>query len=273
MGPDRDAGVVPTQVSSATGGDRDGVGLVTGAPALPDQADPPTLQLPTVPGGPERRAGGSRDDRRRHPERRQQGRDRREQARDRRRLEQEREQQEQERERQERERRRRERKARSHRGLKRAIWAAAAALILAVGALVATEVHTWHVFSSGTAAPGSADQHPSQAAAPAALKPVSVQDYSAAYEVTASSFSVTVSTDRPTWVEGRAGSTGPTLYAGELPAGSSKQLSVSSGPLWLQVGAGGSTLVVRTGGKVIGTLRPLLAPWQVTFTPTGTPTG
>jgi hypothetical protein len=140
------------------------------------------------------------------------------------------------------------------------------ALILAVGALVATEVHTWHVFNSGSAAPGSTDQHPSDEVPPAALKPVNVQGYSAAYEVTASSFSVTVSTDRPTWVEARAGSAGSTIYAGELPAGSSKQLSVS-GPLWLQVGAGGSTLVVRTGGAVIGTLRPLLAPWQVTFTP------
>jgi hypothetical protein len=189
-------------------------------------------------------------------------------ARDRRRLEQEREQQEQERERQERERRRQERKLHSHRGLKRAIWATAAALILAVGALVATEVHTWHVFDSGSAAPGSADQHPADRAAPATLKPVSVQGYSAAYEVTASSFSVTVSTDRPTWLEARAGSAGATLYAGELPAGSSKQLS-TSGPLWLQIGAGGSTLVVRTGGTVIGTLRPLLAPWQVTFTPSG----
>jgi hypothetical protein len=137
-----------------------------------------------------------------------------------------------------------------------------------VGALVATEVHTWHVFNSASPASGSATQHSTDEAASATLKPVSVQGYSAAYEVTASSFSVTVSTDRPTWVEARAGSAGATLYAGELPAGSSKELSVS-GPLWLQIGAGGSTLLVRTEGKTIGTLRPLLAPWQATFTPSG----
>jgi cytoskeletal protein RodZ len=178
----------------------------------------------------------------------------------------EREQLDQERE--ERERRARHRQARPHRGLKGAVWIAAVALLLAVGALVATELHTWHVFNTGAASSASGSQHHSSDKAPSAtLQPVSTGDYSAAYNVTAQSFSVTVSTDRPTWVEAAASATGPPTFAAELPAGATKQLQ-ADGPIWLDIGAGGSTVVVRAEGKVIGTLRPALAPWQVSFTPT-----
>jgi hypothetical protein len=265
MGPDRDAGVEPTQVTWATGGDGANGGMATGVPASTSgTGDPPTIELPAVPAGPGPRAGGGRENRSRRQERRREERDRRQ-------LAEEREQLEQERERLALERRRREREPRSHRGLQRAIWVAAVALILAVGALVATELHTWHVFDSSSASPDTGAHHEASTERPSAtLDPVSIQGYSAAYNVTAETFSVTVSTDRPTWVEARSGATGPTLFAGELPAGAVKPLQ-ANGPLWVQVGAGGSTLVVKAEGKVIGTLRPLLAPWEVSFTPTGSP--
>lgn len=143
------------------------------------------------------------------------------------------------------------------------------ALILAVGALVATDVHPWHLFNTTSANAASGRQHrsPNHPAASAALEPVSVGSYVAAYDVPSPTFSVTVSTDRPTWVEAGAGSTGPSTFAAELPAGATKLLQ-ANGPLWLEVGAGGTTVVVRAEGKVIGTLRPALAPWQATFTPT-----
>jgi hypothetical protein len=142
------------------------------------------------------------------------------------------------------------------------------ALILAVGALVATDVHPWHLFNT-TSANAASDTHhrPSSTAVPVALKPVSVGGYIATYDVTAPTFSVTVSTDRPTWVEAGASANGPATFAGELAAGATKQLQ-ANGPLWLQVGAGGTTVVVKAEGKVIGTLQPALAPWQATFTPT-----
>jgi hypothetical protein len=156
---------------------------------------------------------------------------------------------------------------RPYRGLRRAVWAAATALAVAVAALVATELHTWHVFDAGSAVPTVPARSGSGqvTTGPAALKPISIGPSSAAYAVGTASFSVTVSTDRLTWVEARAGSSGATLFAGEVPAGGQKLL-VAHGTLWLQVGAGGSTLVVRSGHRLLGTLHPLVAPWQVTFT-------
>ncbi|MBO0713191.1 MAG: hypothetical protein J2O39_05850 [Acidimicrobiales bacterium] len=229
---------MPTQLHRAVGSSEAEGSPVSGAPAaISADGDPPTLKLPPVPAGHGPHPGRSRD---LEPVRR--------------------------------EHRSRRRRARRHRGLKRAIWATTVALILAIGALVATDVHPWHLFNNTATNAASGKQHRSQAKATSALKPVSVGGYIATYNVTSQSFSVTVSTDRPTWVEARAGASGPTTFAAELPAGATKQLQ-SNGPLWIEVGAGGTTLVVHAGGKVIGTLHPTLAPWQATFTPTpaGTP--
>lgn len=237
MGPDRDAGVVPTQLNRAVGGNEADVRPVSGVPAgISTDGDPPTLPLPTVPGGygPRPSSDDSEPGRREH--------------------------------------RSSHRRAGQHRGLKRAIWATTVALILAIGALVATDVHPWHLFNTTPANTASAHQHrPASKATSAALEPVSVGSYIATYDVTSSTFSVTLSTDRPTWVEAGASASSQPTFAGELPAGGTKQLQ-ANGPLWVEVGAGGSTLVVQAGGKVIGTLHPALAPWQGTFTPTSTPT-
>lgn len=233
MGPDRDAGVVPTQLHGAVGGNgADGRPAAVAPLAISADGDPPTLPLPPVPAGPGPRPRPSRDGEPRRGERPSGP-----------------------------------RRARPPRGLKRAIWATVVALILAIGALVATELHPWHPFNTRPANAASGVPHQTTTTVPSAkLEPLSNASYSASYDVTSQSFSVTVATDRPTWVEARAGATGPQIFAGELPAGATKQVQ-ASGPLWVQVGAGGSTLTVEAEGKVIGTLRPALAPWAVTFTP------
>lgn len=218
-----------TQIGRATGGDGSGGRAVAGdrAPA-PTEGDPPTLPLPPVPAGPHRAAS--------RPQARRPGAP----------------------------------AGRHHRsagvGLRRAVWTATMILVLSVGALVATELHTWRVFNASSPTPSDAGRQPTTTPAAATLRPVSIGSSSAEYAVSVTSFSVTVSTNRPTWVEARAGSAGRTLFAGVIPAGEQRQLD-AQGPLWIKVGAGGSTLVVRSSGRLLGTLHPQVAPWQVTFSP------
>lgn len=103
-------------------------------------------------------------------------------------------------------------------------------------------------------------------------QPTGIPPQTTAYRVTGSSrYTVAVTTTAVTYVQAyqlvSGQQYGPALFAGDVPAGTTQRIS-ASGPVDVQVAAGGSTVSVLAGGKRLGTVaNPPYVPWNFWFEP------
>jgi len=152
------------------------------------------------------------------------------------------------------------------------VWATA--LLVAVGAagLVVHAVRPQWLsrlaISSGAPSSVSTALGTGSASAPAApaagrgtVSRSSTGPTSANFSVRASAFTVVISTRNPCWVEVTAAGTTPE-FASVVPAGARKTFTSDHGRLAVQLGAGGVTVQLQVGNK-------LVRGWQ--FTPTAAP--
>ncbi len=102
------------------------------------------------------------------------------------------------------------------------------------------------------------------------LQSTSTGTAQATYAVGASSYELTLRSNRPSWV--RVGTaTGAPQFAGIVTPGAAERLMVG-GPVQVQIGAGGTTVTVSAAGRSSATLTPPSAPYtyQLNPEPTGT---
>ncbi|HTT91778.1 MAG TPA: hypothetical protein VMF65_19650 [Acidimicrobiales bacterium] len=157
------------------------------------------------------------------------------------------------------------RPARARRAL---IVASGAAAIVVVGVAVTLALrppgpHGSDRGHSGSAA-SSLSSTQSQAAGSPLLKQTSTGAGQATYAVSASSYELTVRSDRPSWVRvGKA--TGTPQFAGIVTPSTTERLTVG-GPVEVQIGAGGTTVTVSSG-RSSTTLTPPLAPYIYQLNP------
>ena len=170
------------------------------------------------------------------------------------------------------------------------VWALAFLVLLAAAADVIVHTRpTWvdplrrhvpvagatlpNLTTSGSTRPASHGRSPARLAE-VSPPPAGTPRQTTIYRVSGvSSYSVSVSATQLTYLETaplRNGVVGaPPIFAGDLQAGETKTFSVS-GPVAVQVAAGGSTVKVLSGGKQIGTVAPPpYVPWNFWFEPAG----
>ena len=116
---------------------------------------------------------------------------------------------------------------------------------------------------SGSAASSLRSERGHRPSAPL-LKKTSIVKGQATYEVAASSYELTVRSDRPSWV--RVGNTtGPPQFAGIVDPGTTERLDLG-GPVQVQIGAGGTTITISSG-RSSTTLSPPSAPYTYQLDP------
>jgi hypothetical protein len=145
------------------------------------------------------------------------------------------------------------------------LWVAGAALVVLVVALLLTTTGIIGHHAADTPTTTSPATRPT-APAPASssfLRAGSTSATAAGYAVAGTSYSVTVSTTGRSWVEIGPPS-GPAKIAQILQAGGTVSLR-ATGPLAVQIGAGGTSVVVSAGGHH-RTLTPAHAPFTYNFT-------
>ncbi|MHB8295869.1 MAG: hypothetical protein ACYDH5_14855 [Acidimicrobiales bacterium] len=125
-----------------------------------------------------------------------------------------------------------------------------------------TSAHPAGTRSRGAGSGGSAAGSPGGQSM--TLVTLSHQAGSASYAVPYKYYTVSVQTDRPTWLEVAGNTTSPPLYARVMPAGAKKAFTVH-GSLTVRIGAGGSLVSVTAGHHRFAPIRPRVAPYDVTF--------
>lgn len=127
--------------------------------------------------------------------------------------------------------------------------------------------HTTGGTTAGTTGAASAVALKETTPAPAGLPPKTTS-----YTVTGvSSFQVVVKTTQVTYVQAyqlvNGRDSGSPVFLGDIQPGSTQAIS-ASGPLDVQVAAGGATVSVQSGGRQIGTVAtPPIVPWDFWFQP------
>ena len=151
-------------------------------------------------------------------------------------------------------------------GLRIAVIVLAWIVLVAAAALGLLESGLMHLHTGPSSGSGQSGQGATQA--PASNSPLLSQTStgagSAAYSVNAKAFALDIQTTRPTWVSIGIVGQNP-IYAGVLSPGSSKR-QVFLGPAQLEVGAGGSSVIVSAGQKT-QTISPPSAPFTYQFQP------
>jgi hypothetical protein len=142
------------------------------------------------------------------------------------------------------------------RGLMAAIWATGIAAALAALALIGA--------SDGFIGPGHAAAAHRGTSRPGLVSMVSSDARQATYRVPEGPFGLTITTDRPTWVQVRSAS-GPAAFGGVLPAGSSRHFD-ATGSMAVQLGAGGASIDVESGARHQA-VTPSVAPFILVFQP------
>jgi hypothetical protein len=159
-------------------------------------------------------------------------------------------------------------KPRGSLGLRIAVAVTALAVVAAATALGLVRAGVIHTGAnsnqSGHAAVPPAATHQGPAHTSSLLTQTDSGAGNANFTVNASTFALNIETSRRTWVSVGPVGQNPT-FAGILDASSSKHLS-APGPTQLEIGAGGSTVVVTANHKS-QTLTPPSAPFTYQFTP------
>ena len=142
------------------------------------------------------------------------------------------------------------------------VWLAVAALLVCSAALVMVEVGLiGHSSGSRQLSPRSLPMLQEQASL---LREGSITLGQASYSVNASTYSVTVSTNRPSWFEVTP-SPGLPVFAEVLEPGTIHRFT-ESGPITMQVGAGGTSIKVSTGYQTQSLMAPA-APFTFLLSP------
>ncbi|HZU74747.1 MAG TPA: DUF4115 domain-containing protein [Acidimicrobiales bacterium] len=148
------------------------------------------------------------------------------------------------------------RSTRSGRGLRTAVVAAATAVVVTGGGVLAAQAGVLHrAVASGT--------NQATAPAPGLLLATGQQWGSASYRVPGPGFAVSVTdSSRPCWLSIDAD--GKTVYAGVLNPGSSARATARQS-ITVQLGAGGASVVVSHSGRS-QILQPASAPYRLSLT-------
>jgi hypothetical protein len=147
---------------------------------------------------------------------------------------------------------------------------AAAIVVVGVAATLAVIEHRLYGKNQGHSGSSASSLRPapSHEASSPLLQNTSTGTGQATYAVSASSYELTVRSDRPSWV--RVGTaTGAPQFAGIVEPGTAERLTVGS-PVQVQIGAGGTTITVSSG-RSSKTLTPPSAPYTYQLNPQ--PTG
>jgi len=157
------------------------------------------------------------------------------------------------------------RDARPARVLRGAIWLTAAALVAVSGALATVQ---GGVFGHSGGYRVSASTSLSTSAVPQSrarlLTALSASADQASYSVTASTYRVTISANRPSWVE-LSPSGGSPVFAGIVEPGAVSSF-IESRSVRVQVGAGGTSIAVSEGDRSLTLMAPV-APYTYLLSP------
>ena len=144
----------------------------------------------------------------------------------------------------------------------RSVWLAVAALLVSSATLGMVKVGLiGHSGGSRQFPPRSLPRLQGQVSL---LKEVSTTFGQASYSVSASTYSVTVSTNRPSWVELTPSQSSP-VFAEVLEPGTIHRFT-ESGPIAMQVGAGGTSIEVSAGYQTQSLMAPA-APFTFLLSP------
>jgi hypothetical protein len=148
------------------------------------------------------------------------------------------------------------------RWLCRLVWLAVAALLVSSAALGMVQVGL--IGHSSGSRQGPSRSLPRLQGQVSLLKEVSTTSGQASYSVNASSYSVTVSTNRPSWVE-LTPSQGSPIFAEVIEPGMIHRFT-ESGTITMQVGAGGTSIEVSTAYETHSLMAPV-APFTFLLSP------